>query len=112
MTGWRTGLRMRDYDVAFAQERENRNTQATREADGPCPERVLVLPISSKGTREVGVFDKASNTNRIIEVTDDGKCIDVLGPWIRVGQVVVQLRRQRDRLRDVTHRRRRRGIHD
>jgi hypothetical protein len=44
----------------------------------PCPERVLVLPISAKGSREVGVFDKGSNTNRIIEVTDDGKCVDVL----------------------------------
>lgn len=78
VTGWRTGLRLRDYDVTFTRDGKPERITPLGKPMVPCPERTLVLPISSKATREVGVFDKGSNTNRIIEVTDDGKCIDVL----------------------------------
>lgn len=78
VTGWRTGLRLRDYDITFSRDGKPQQIVPLGKPMIPCPERTLVLPISSKGTREVGVFDKASNTNRIIEVTDGGKCLDVL----------------------------------
>lgn len=78
VTGWRTGLRLRDYDIAFTRDGKPEHIQPLATPMVPCPERVLVLPISSKGSREVGVFDKSSNTNRIIDVTDDGKCVDVM----------------------------------
>ncbi len=78
VTGWRTGLRLRHYDVSFTRDGKPQRIEALGTPMVPCPDRVLVLPISAKGSREVGVFDKRSNTNRIIEVTDDGKCVDVL----------------------------------
>jgi hypothetical protein len=78
VTGWRTGLRLRDYDVAFSRDGRPQRITPLGKPMVPCPDRVLVLPISSKGTREVGAFDKGSNTTRIVEVTDDGKCVDVL----------------------------------
>jgi hypothetical protein len=78
VTGWRTGLRLRDYDVTFTRDGKPQQITPLGKPMVPCPDRVLVLPISSKGSREVGVFDRRSNTNRILEVTDDGKCVDVL----------------------------------
>jgi hypothetical protein len=78
VTGWRTGLRYRDYDVTLGPGRKPLHVQPIGAPTVPCPGRTLALPISAKGSREVGVYDKASGTNRIIELADDGRCIDVL----------------------------------
>lgn len=78
VTGWRMSLRLRDYDVSFAPDGKPALVQPLGTPSVPCPGRSFSLPISSKGSREVGVYDTQSKTNRIIEVTDDGRCIDVL----------------------------------
>jgi hypothetical protein len=78
VTGWRMNLRLRDYDVTFAPDGKPLHVQPLGTPSVPCPGRSFSLPISSKGSREVGVYDTQSKTNRIIEVTDDGRCVDVL----------------------------------
>ena len=78
VTGWRTGVRLREYDVTFARNGKPPHVQPLGTPIVPCEGRGFALPISAKGTREIGVYDKDSRTNRIIEIGDDGRCTDVL----------------------------------
>jgi hypothetical protein len=78
VTGWRTGLRLRDYDVTFATRDKLIHIEPLGTPMVPCAGRRFSLPISAKGNREVGAFDLDSRTNRIIEVADDGRCTDIL----------------------------------
>jgi hypothetical protein len=78
VTGWRMGLRLRDYDVTFATRDKPLHIEPLGTPTVPCDGRSFSLPISAKGTREVGAFDTQSRTNRVIEIGDDGRCTDVL----------------------------------
>ena len=78
VTGWRMGLRLRDYDVTFATRDTPLHIEPLGTPTVPCDGRSFSLPISAKGTREVGAFDTHSRTNRVIEIGDDGRCTDVL----------------------------------
>ena len=78
VTGWRMGVRLRDYDVTFATRDKPVHIEPLGTPMVPCEGRGFSLPISAKGSREVGVFDKDSRTNRVIEIGDDGRCTDVL----------------------------------
>jgi hypothetical protein len=78
VTGWRTGIRMREYDVTFASGGQPASVEPLGTPVVPCAGRSFSLPISAKGTREVGAFDVSSRTNRIIDITEDGRCTDVL----------------------------------
>lgn len=78
VTGWRTGLRLRDYDIALDRAGQPQRIQPIGTPVVPCPERAFTLPISAKGSSEVGVFDLASKSNRIIRVEADGSCTDLL----------------------------------
>jgi hypothetical protein len=78
VTGWRTGVRLREYNVTFGRDGRPPHIEPLGAPIVPCEGRGFALPISAKGTREVGVYDKDSRTNRIIEIGDDGHCTDVL----------------------------------
>jgi hypothetical protein len=78
VTGWRMGVRYRDYDVTFDRDGRLIAVKAIGAPFVPCADRVFSLPISAKGSKEIGVFDTQSRTNRIIDVGDDGRCTDVL----------------------------------
>ena len=79
VTGWRMGARLRDYDVSFDRDGTTLYVTPLGQPTVPCPERMFSLPISAKGdSREMGAFDTKSRTNIVFQVTDDGKCIDVL----------------------------------
>lgn len=78
VTGWRMGVRLRDYDVTFATKDKPVHIEPLGTPMVPCGNRGFSLPISAKGSREVGVYDKDSRTNRVIEIGDDGRCTDVL----------------------------------
>jgi hypothetical protein len=79
VTGWRMGARLRDYDVSFDRDGITLHVQPLGPPSVPCPERMFSLPISAKGdSREMGAYDTRAKTNIVFQVTDDGKCIDVL----------------------------------
>ena len=78
VTGWRMGVRLREYDVTFATRDKPVHIEPLGTPMVPCAGRGFSLPISAKGSREVGVFDKDSRTNRVIEIGEDGRCTDVL----------------------------------
>lgn len=80
VTGWRTGVRLRDYDVFFDAADKPLRIQPLRQVMNPCTDRSFALPISAKGpgSKELGVYDNQTQTNRIVEITDDGQCIDRL----------------------------------
>jgi hypothetical protein len=78
VTGWRMGARYRDYDVTFDRDGRLITVKPLGAPFVPCSDRMFSLPISAKGSKEIGVFDVRSRTNRIIDVTDDGGCRDVL----------------------------------
>ncbi|WP_025410532.1 hypothetical protein [Gemmatirosa kalamazoonensis] len=78
VTGWRVGLRLRDYDVSLGRTGAPEAVRPASPATVPCPERQFTLPISARGSREVGVYDLHAGTNRIVVVSDDGRCTDVL----------------------------------
>jgi hypothetical protein len=78
VTGWRMGVRLREYDVTFATRDKPVHIEPLGTPMVPCTGRGFSLPISAKGSREVGVFDKDSRTNRVIEIGEDGRCTDVL----------------------------------
>ncbi|HEY7395983.1 MAG TPA: hypothetical protein VH559_14110, partial [Gemmatimonadaceae bacterium] len=78
VTGWRMGARYRDYDVTFGRDGRLITVKPLGAPFVPCAERTFSLPISAKGSKEIGVYDTRSRTNHIINVTDDGGCTDVL----------------------------------
>jgi hypothetical protein len=78
VTGWRMGVRLREYDITFPPGGKPPHIEPLGTPMVPCAGRGFSLPISAKGTREVGVYDKDSRTNRIIEIGEDGHCTDVL----------------------------------
>ncbi|HEY9228497.1 MAG TPA: hypothetical protein VIP11_17720 [Gemmatimonadaceae bacterium] len=78
VTGWRMGARLRDYDVTFDRDGKPVRFQPLGEPTVPCPDRQFSLPISAKASKEIGVYDKRTLSNHVIEVTDDGGCVDVL----------------------------------
>jgi hypothetical protein len=78
VTGWRVGLRLRDYDVALGRSGAPDSVRPAGAPAVPCPERRFTLPISARSGREVGVYDLAGQTNRVVTVADDGTCTDVL----------------------------------
>lgn len=47
----------------------------------------MALPISAKRGTEIGVYDKASKTNRVIRISDDGRCVDVLDLGFASGKI-------------------------
>ncbi|HEY6219439.1 MAG TPA: hypothetical protein VIV65_05250 [Gemmatimonadaceae bacterium] len=77
ITGWRMGIRYRDYDVALERG-------AVKEIiplgmpTVPCDGRVFSLPISAKGSTEFGAFDTREKTNHIMRLESNGDCTDVL----------------------------------
>lgn len=87
VTGWRAGLRLRDYDLALDRDGQVTAIRPAGAPAVPCPERRFVLPISAKGTREVGVHDMVSETSRIVEVRDDGTCVDRLDFGFATGKL-------------------------
>jgi len=87
VTGWRVGLRLRAYDVDYARDGRPTAVRPAGDAAVPCPERRLVLPISAKGTREVGAHDMLAQTTRLIEVRDDGTCVDRMDLGFASGKV-------------------------
>jgi hypothetical protein len=80
VTGWRTGVRYRDYDVSFDAAGKPTHIQPLGQTMNPCADRSFALPISSKalGSKEMGLYDNKTQTNRIVEITDDGQCVDRL----------------------------------
>jgi hypothetical protein len=62
--------------VDYARDGRPTAVRPAGEAAVPCPERRLVMPISAKGSREVGAHDARSETTKLIEVLDDGSCVD------------------------------------
>src|SRR5262245_58989524 len=78
VTVCRMGDGYRDQDVTFGRDGRLITVQPLGAPFVPCAERTFSLPISAKGSKEIGVFDTRSRTNRIINVTDDGGCTDVL----------------------------------
>lgn len=79
VTGWRMGARLRDYDVTFDRDGTTLHVQPLGAPMTPCPDRMFSLPISAKGdSREMGAYDTKSRTNIVFQVTDEGKCVDVL----------------------------------
>ncbi len=78
VTGWRMGVRLREYDVTFATRDKPVHIEPLGTPMVPCAGRGFSLPIGAKGSREVGVYDKDSRTNRVIDISEDGRCTDVL----------------------------------
>jgi len=80
VTGWRTGVRLRDYDVTVDAAGKPVRIQPIGQPATPCGDRSFALPISAKGlgSKELGVYDNKTQTNRIVEITDDGQCVDRL----------------------------------
>lgn len=72
VTGWRTHIKYRDYDVQFTKTGALKSAVPAGGATVPCPDRTFTLPISAKGSPEFGAFDVATQSNHIMEVAADG----------------------------------------
>jgi hypothetical protein len=78
VTGWHDNARFRDYDVKLVSGASGAVIRPAGPAFVPCTGRVLSLPINAKSGREFGAFDVRRGTNGIMEVQDDGSCVDRL----------------------------------
>jgi hypothetical protein len=78
VTGWHDNARFRDYDVKLVNGAKGAVIRPAGPAFVPCTGRVLSLPINAKSGREFGAFDVRRGTNGIMEVQEDGTCIDRL----------------------------------
>src|SRR3712207_9416132 len=65
VTGWRTGLHLRHYDVSLGKGGAPEAVRPAGPAAVPCPERQLPLPISARGSRVGGVYHVRGGTNRV-----------------------------------------------
>lgn len=87
VTGWRMGIRYRDYDVSLKPDGSVKQITPVGQASVPCDDRSFSLPISAKGSTEFGGFDTRSETNRIMQVQADGRCVDQLDLGFATGKL-------------------------
>jgi hypothetical protein len=87
VTGWRVGVRVRDYDVSLDRSGKPQRITPVGPTSVPCPDERFTLPISAKNSREIGVFDTKTKTNRIVEVTEDGRCVEQLNLGFASGKL-------------------------